>query len=85
MNNDKLSRITYAVFNKTKKAWLRKNGTYSPDFSHARLFTGGGHAKNSKQYRQDVRAGTNELLIIPIKIEVSDKELFARVLANKSV
>lgn len=85
MEDKHLQRITFAVFSKSKKSWMRKNGDFSPTFAHARLFTGRGHAKNSKQFRADVRRGDNDLLIIPIKIEVDDKELFMRVLSNKSV
>ncbi len=84
MNEKALTRMTYAIFSKTQKAWMRKNGTFSPTFAHARLFTGKGHAKNSVQFRKDIRLNVNDLLIIPIKIEVDEKDVFIRMLSNKT-
>lgn len=84
MNNEHLKRVSYAIYSKSKKGWLRNSGQFSKDFSHARLFTGKGHAKNSLQWRRDIVRGTNDLLVVPITIEVDDKELFMRVIANKS-
>jgi len=84
MNNEHLKRVSYAIYSKSNKGWVRKHGQYSKDFSHARLFTGKNHAKSTAQWRLDVVRGTNDLLIIPITIEVDDKDLFMRIIANKS-
>ena len=84
VNEKALTRMTYAIFSKSRKSWMRRNGTFSSTFAHARLFTGKGHAKNSVQFKKYIRLNENDLLIVPIKMEVDEKELFIRMLSNKT-